>query len=117
MELVLAERHSIQIVFFPLAFEVPTTKASSRSRPKKAQVRLLASKRLVRGTWGLNENTYLAELTIAHVSQHLWVGMINACPNEAPPLPGGQLTSSLRIVLPFDAIHGVIDHIDNWFYG
>jgi len=59
----------------------------------KVRVRFLATGTLVRGTWGQNEDTYLAELSLSHDTESVLVRLIDAYPNEAPPLSREVLTS------------------------
>jgi hypothetical protein len=59
----------------------------------KVQVRFVATSTLVRGTWGQNEDTYLAELSLSHDTESVLVRLIDAYPNEAPPLSREVLTS------------------------
>jgi hypothetical protein len=65
----------------------------------KVRVRFLATGTLVRGTWGQNEDTYLAELSLSHDTESVLVRMVDAYPNEAPPLSHAVLTSNSGTVL------------------
>lgn len=72
-----------------------TAGAWPHQRGQKAKVRFLASSTLVRGTWGLNEDTYLAELRLRQDGESILVRLIDEYPNEVPPLPETVLTSEL----------------------
>jgi hypothetical protein len=60
---------------------------------EKAGVRFLATSTLVRGTWGWNEDSYLAELHLAADNKMTLVRLVDAYPNEGPPLSRAVLTS------------------------
>jgi hypothetical protein len=59
----------------------------------KAQIRFLATSTLVRGTWGWNEDTYLAELRLTAGGEPLLIRLVDAYPNEAPPLSQTVMTA------------------------
>lgn len=60
---------------------------------QKVRVRFWASSTLVRGTWGLNEDTYLAEMHLRSDGESILVRLIDEYPNEAPSLSRAILTS------------------------
>jgi len=68
-------------------------KAWPHKHGHKVQVRFLATSTLVRGTWAQNEDTYLAELNLSHGTESVLVRLVDAYPNEAPPLSREVLTS------------------------
>lgn len=59
----------------------------------------MATGTLVRGTWGQNEDTYLAELSLSHDTESVLVRLIDTYPNEAPPLSREALMSPSGTVL------------------
>lgn len=69
-----------------------TAEAWPRKHRQKVQVRFLADSTLIRGTWGPNEDTYLAELHWPH-EETLLVRLVDTYPNEVPPLPHSILAS------------------------
>jgi hypothetical protein len=81
----------------PLAVVIATSNitagAGQHRNGQKAELRFLATGTLIRGTWGANEDSYLAQLTFAHEDNLLLVGLVDSCPNEAPPSPRAVLTS------------------------
>jgi hypothetical protein len=60
---------------------------------EKAIVRFLATSTLIRGTWGRNQDTYLAEATFPKSNQVLLIRLVDAYPNEWPPLSFEVLAS------------------------
>ena len=62
---------------------------------EKARVRFLATSWMVRGTWGLNEDRYLAEITSARNDAPILVQLIDIYPNESSPLSQETLTSQI----------------------
>ena len=89
--------------FASVAVVLATSAATAGARPhkqgQKAQIRFLATSTLVRGTWGWNEDTYLAELRLTTGGEPLLVRLVDAYPNAAPPLPRTALTSTSGTVL------------------
>ena len=67
---------------------------------QKARVRFLATSTLIRGTWGQNEDTYLAQLMLPKQNEAVLVRLVDAYPNEWPPLAHEVLTSDAGAVLP-----------------
>jgi hypothetical protein len=76
-----------------------TAGAWPHQRGQKAKVRFLASGTLVRGTWGLNEDTYLAEMHLRPGNESTLVRLIDDYPNEVPPISAVVLTSELGTIL------------------
>ena len=62
-------------------------------RGQKALVRFWATSTLVRGTWGLNQDIYLAELRFPKQHESVLMRLIDAYPNEWPPLSREVLVS------------------------
>jgi hypothetical protein len=60
---------------------------------QKARVKFLATSTLIRGTFGPNEDTYLAEVLTTHGEESHLIRLVDAYPNEAPPLSVAALTS------------------------
>jgi hypothetical protein len=92
----LARFASVAVV---LAISAAAAGAWSHKQGPKAQIRFLATSTLVRGTWGWNEDSYLAELMFLAVGASLLLRLIVAYPNEALPLSQTILTSSSGTVL------------------
>ncbi|MGH9607447.1 MAG: hypothetical protein ACRD3N_17295 [Terracidiphilus sp.] len=70
-----------------------------RRQSQKTRVRFLATGTLVRGTWGENEDTYLAQLLLPKQNEAVLVRLVDAYPNEWPPLAREVLTSDSGAVL------------------
>lgn len=66
---------------------------------QKAQVRFLATSTLIRGTFGPNEDTYLAELSLEKGSERILIRLIDAYPNETPPISREDLTAPSGVTL------------------
>jgi hypothetical protein len=62
-------------------------------------VRFLATRTLIRGTFGQNDDTYLAELTFTHKEGPVLVRLVDSYPNETPPLSRTTLISELGTTL------------------
>lgn len=71
-----------------------------RRQAQKARVQFLATSTLIRGTWGPNEDTYLAQLVLPKQNEAVLVRLVDAYPNEWPPLSRNVLTSDAGAVLP-----------------
>jgi hypothetical protein len=82
---------------------IATVSASADARPRirvqKAHVRFLATSTVVRGTWGYNQDIFLAELQPARHGELQLVRLIDEYPNLSPPLPAEVLTSPSGTVL------------------
>jgi hypothetical protein len=70
-----------------------TALARTQKCGQKARVKFLAASTLIRGTFGPNEDTYLAELGLDKKSEHILVRLIDAYPNQTPPILGEGLTA------------------------
>lgn len=66
---------------------------------QKARVRFLATSTLIRGTWGPNEDTYLAQLLLPKQNETVLVRLVDAYPNEWPPLARDILRSDAGTLL------------------
>ncbi len=66
---------------------------------EKRKVLFLATSSLVRGTWGYDEDTYLAEFVPANDNVGLLIRLIDDHPNFALPLSSDVLTSGTGTVL------------------
>lgn len=82
-----------------IAVSVTGVSARPHRHVLKARVRFWATSTLVRGTWGQNEDTYLAELRFAHSEEVLLARLVDTYPNESPPLAREILTSDSETVL------------------
>jgi hypothetical protein len=82
-----------------IAAAVTSADARARIRVQKAHVRFLATSTVVRGSWGYNQDTYLAELRPARNGELQLVRLIDEYPNLSPPLPAEVLTSQSGTVL------------------
>ena len=76
-----------------IALSATTAGAWPHKRGQKARVRFLATSTLVRGTFGQNEDTYLAQVFTARGDESYLIRLVDAYPNEAPPLSVATLTS------------------------
>jgi hypothetical protein len=76
-----------------------TAFAWTHKKGQKARVTFLATSTLIRGTFGPNEDTYLAELSLDKDSEHVLIRLIDAYPNEAPPLSQQDLIAPSGITL------------------
>jgi hypothetical protein len=72
---------------------------ATRPRACKAQVRILAASDLIRGTWGYNQDNYLAELIDAHGTETMLVRLVDEYASEAPPLSRELLTARSTVAL------------------
>ncbi|MGB9232561.1 MAG: hypothetical protein WCC24_22665 [Terracidiphilus sp.] len=80
------------------AIFVSTAGAWPHKQEQKVRVRFLATSTLIRGTWGQNEDTYLAQLDFRRNDGKVLVRLMDAYPNEAPPLSIDALTSDSGMV-------------------
>lgn len=76
-----------------LAMFVNSAVAGSRIHEERVHVQFLAAGTLMRGNWGPNEDTYLAELTLPVHGELVLVRLIDEYANEAPALSRAMLTS------------------------
>jgi len=79
-----------------------TAARSPHPRTLKAQTRFLATSTFIRGTWGTNQDTYLAEIIPHTGDKPLLVRLIDEYLTFQLPLSGDNLTSTtgatLRII-------------------
>lgn len=66
---------------------------------EKAKVHFLAAEILLRGTWGMNRDTYLAELIAKPGSAPTLVRMVDEYPQLAPPLSHEALVAQAGTTL------------------
>jgi hypothetical protein len=66
---------------------------------QKVRVRFLAESTFLRGTWGLNEDTYLAELKFPSNGESFLVRLVDRYPNEFPSISRETLTSENAVVV------------------
>lgn len=76
-----------------VAYATTTAVAWPHHRGQTVKARFLATSTLVRGTWGPNEDTYLAELHFDRHADTLLVRLVDLYPNETPPISTAILTS------------------------
>lgn len=60
---------------------------------QKMRVRFLATSTLLRGTWGWNEDTYLAEILLPKQDETVLVRLVDAYSSNWPPLSHKVITS------------------------
>lgn len=82
-----------------IAISATTAGAWPHKSGQKARVRFVATSTLIRGTWGQNEDTYLAQVLTAHGEEPYLIRLVDAYPNEAPPLSVAKLTSDSGTLL------------------
>lgn len=88
--------------FLILVFFMPVGNAWTRRPGMKVNIRFIATGTLIRGTWGRNEDVYLAELQFPKQGETVLVRLIDSYPNEWPPIPDRALKSqtglSIRVL-------------------
>lgn len=82
-----------------IAFSSTSVNARPHRHEQKAHVRFLATITLIRGTWGPNEDTYVAELSVDKDKEHALIRLIDAYPNEVPPTSRAELTATSGVAL------------------
>lgn len=95
----LKRRSQIAAVLLIGAIGAATAGAWPHRRGQKARVRFLATSTLIRRTWGPNEDTYLAQLLLPKQNETVLVRLVDAYPNEWPPLSRSVLTSDSGTLL------------------
>ncbi len=95
----LKHRSQIAAALMIAAMTPATAGAWPHRRGQKAHVHFLASSTLIRGTWGQNEDTYLAQLLLPKQNEAVLVRLVDAYPNEWPPLAREVLRSDAGAVL------------------
>ena len=90
----------VRVVSVAVVLAISTAAAGAwpHKQGQIAQVRFLATSTLVRGTWGWNEDTYLAELRFTAGGEPLLVRLVDAYPNEGRR---SRAKSSSRVPAPF----------------
>jgi hypothetical protein len=73
--------------------------ASHRIKSVKARVKFLATSWLLRGTWGLNEDKYLVELSPSPKEPPFLAYLIDSYPSTFPPQSSEVLTSEVGTTL------------------
>lgn len=83
-----------------ISISVLSAGAQSRTRTIKTNVRFLAASTFVRGNWGSNQDTYLAEMTIpSSQSAPALIRLLDEYPNRFAPLARDVVTSLTGVVL------------------
>jgi hypothetical protein len=90
----------IGAIFVVIVLAAASAGAWPHRQGQKARVRFLATSTLIRGTWGQNEDTYLAQLVLPKQNEAVLVRLVDAYPNEWPPLAHKVLTSEAGALLP-----------------
>lgn len=65
----------------------------SHGKTQQARVHFVATSTLLRGTWGYNEDTYLAQLQLGPRGARLLVRLVDEYSNLSAPLSAGVLRS------------------------
>jgi len=89
----------IRSITLLVAICTPNAGAWPHEHGQKARVRFLAASTLIRGTWGKNEDTYLAQIELPKENKAFLVRLVDAYPNESPPLSYKVLTSTAGTLL------------------
>ena len=90
-----------QVIAF-LALAVMTTDTAGawqHQESEKVRVHFLATSTLIRGSWGLNEDTYLAQLYFTKQQSAVLVRLIDKYPNEWSSLSREALKSNASTTL------------------
>lgn len=94
-----ASRIRILTLMACIAASITPADARARIRVQKAHVRFLATSTVVRGTWGYNQDVFLAELRPARNGELQLVRLIDEYPNFNSPLSVEVLKSKSGTVL------------------
>lgn len=86
-------------LYLVIVLSVVSARAWPRRHGSNMRVHFVATSTLVRGTWGLNEDTYLAQLLLTKSGQEVLVRLVDAYPNEWPPLSREVLISQSGTML------------------
>lgn len=70
-----------------------------RRTGQRVRVRFLATSTLIRGTFGQNEDTYLAQLLLPKANEAVLIRLIDAYANETPSISRTVLTSDAGTLL------------------
>ena len=90
----------IGAIFAVMTLATSSAGAWPHKHGQKARVHFPATSTLIRGTWGQNEDTYLAQLHLPKQNEAVLVGLVDAYPNEWPPLGRKILSADAGSVLP-----------------
>jgi hypothetical protein len=86
-------------IFAIIAFSTNSTGAWPHKNGQTLRVRFLATSTLIRGTFGQNEDIYLAQLILPTQGEEVLVRLVDAYPNEWSPFGREVLTSDSGKVL------------------
>jgi hypothetical protein len=89
----------IVVMVAVIAVSATSALAWPHKKGQRLQVRFVATSTLIRGTYGPNEDTYLAELSLDKGRERFLVRLVDAYPNEAPPILRVNLTAPSGIML------------------
>lgn len=90
----------IAVVLLASPFAIAAAGEWHHKHEQKARVRFLATSTVIHGTLGPNEVTYLARLLFPRQNEAVLVRLVDAYPNEWPPLAREVLRSEAGSVLP-----------------
>lgn len=76
-----------------------TARAASYRHHQRAHVRFVATSTLLRGAWGYNEDTYLAQIVLRKESEAVLVRLIDFYTSGWPPLSHETLTAEAGTTL------------------
>lgn len=82
-----------------IAVAISSANAKPSIHVEKAQVRFLATSTFLRGTWGTNQDVFLAELAPVRKGEFQLVRLMDEYPNFFPPIPAEVLRSQSGTVL------------------
>ena len=92
---------SLRLISLLTFILVPSGSIDARSHNsiEKDRVKFLASSTFIRGTWGWNEDTYLAEVAMPGSNRQILVRLIDSYNNAWAPLSHQVLTSETGAIL------------------
>lgn len=95
-------RFSVQLTTLVLIFFTFANYAKSwpHKHGQKVRIHFMAESTFLRGTWGQNEDTYLAELQFPRSGESFLVRLVDRYPNEFPSISHEALTSENGVVMP-----------------
>lgn len=76
----------ITAIIVVMALSSGTAQAWPHKSEQKAKIRVLATSTVIRRTWGWNKDTYLAQILLPKENEATLVRLVDAYPNEWPPL-------------------------------
>ena len=93
-------KHRLQIAVALVIAVVTVSPAGAwpHRHEQKVRVRFLANSTFLRGTWGMNEDTYLAQLRLPKQNEALLVRLVDAYPNTWSPLAHAVVKSEAGTV-------------------